>query len=236
MPDIDENAFRFFSYGLYLVTAAAGGRRGGQIANAVMQVSAAPPMVAVCLNKNNLTHALVAESGRFGVSVLEQETPLPFIGLFGFKSGRDVDKLSQVNFKMVHGACPVVTDYALAVLTVAVRTTQDVGTHTLFVGEVETAEVLRAGEPLTYAYYRTVKRGTTPSAAPTARAASGAGLSGEKVGKMKKYVCQVCGYVYDPEVGDPQNGVAAGTPFENLPADWVCPVCGAGKDRFDPVT
>jgi rubredoxin len=50
---------------------------------------------------------------------------------------------------------------------------------------------------------------------------------------MDKYVCSVCGYVYDPEVGDPDNGVEAGTPFEKLPDDWVCPVCGAAKDQFE---
>ena len=51
---------------------------------------------------------------------------------------------------------------------------------------------------------------------------------------MGKYVCSVCGYVYDPALGDPENGVTAGTPFEDLPDDWVCPVCGAGKDQFEP--
>lgn len=50
---------------------------------------------------------------------------------------------------------------------------------------------------------------------------------------MVRYVCTVCGYVYDPEVGDPDNGVAPGTPFEKLPDDWVCPVCGASKDKFE---
>lgn len=49
-----------------------------------------------------------------------------------------------------------------------------------------------------------------------------------------KYVCNVCGYVYDPAIGDPDNGVSAGTPFEKLPTDWVCPVCGASKDEFSP--
>ena len=51
---------------------------------------------------------------------------------------------------------------------------------------------------------------------------------------MGKYVCDVCGYLYDPAVGDPDNGIAPGTTFENLPGDWVCPVCGAGKDVFKP--
>jgi len=51
---------------------------------------------------------------------------------------------------------------------------------------------------------------------------------------MKKYVCTICGYVYDPEQGDPDNGVAPGTKFEDLPDDWECPVCGAGKADFEP--
>ncbi len=53
-----------------------------------------------------------------------------------------------------------------------------------------------------------------------------------KVKEMKKYVCEPCGYVYDPEVGDPDNGIAPGTAFEDLPEDWVCPICGVGKDEF----
>ncbi len=52
---------------------------------------------------------------------------------------------------------------------------------------------------------------------------------------MKKYVCTVCGYIYDPAEGDPDNGVQPGTPFEELPQDWVCPVCGASKDLFEEV-
>jgi rubredoxin len=51
---------------------------------------------------------------------------------------------------------------------------------------------------------------------------------------MGKYVCTVCGYVYDPALGDPENNIAAGTTFEDLPDDWVCPVCGATKDQFEP--
>ena len=50
---------------------------------------------------------------------------------------------------------------------------------------------------------------------------------------MQKWVCTVCGYVYDPAKGDPDNGVASGTPFDKLPDNWVCPVCGAGKDQFN---
>ena len=51
---------------------------------------------------------------------------------------------------------------------------------------------------------------------------------------MKKYVCTACHYVYDPEVGSPETGVPAGTPWENVPEDWTCPLCGLGKDAFEP--
>ena len=54
----------------------------------------------------------------------------------------------------------------------------------------------------------------------------------KKVMHMKKYICDVCNYVYDPEVGDPENGIKPGTPFEKLPEDWVCPICGVGKEDF----
>jgi rubredoxin len=52
---------------------------------------------------------------------------------------------------------------------------------------------------------------------------------------MKKYVCDACGYIYDPAIGDPEHGVAPGTPFDQLPSDWVCPECGADKTNFSPV-
>ena len=52
---------------------------------------------------------------------------------------------------------------------------------------------------------------------------------------MKKYVCIPCGYIYDPEIGDPDGGIEPGTAFEDIPDDWVCPICGVGKDQFEPV-
>jgi len=55
----------------------------------------------------------------------------------------------------------------------------------------------------------------------------------EEVVIMTKYECQVCGYIYDPAVGDPDNGVPPGTKFEDLPEDWSCPICGASKDQFE---
>jgi rubredoxin len=66
-----------------------------------------------------------------------------------------------------------------------------------------------------------------------------ANLSGNEVEKggviIVKYLCTVCGYVYDPQVGDPDGGIEPGTAFEDLPDDWVCPECGVGKDLFEPL-
>jgi len=61
------------------------------------------------------------------------------------------------------------------------------------------------------------------------------GSLGEGESVMIKYRCLLCGWIYDPEVGDPDGGIAAGTAFEDLPEDWVCPECGAGKEDFEPV-
>jgi len=208
----------------------------GQIANALIQVTVEPPRVAVAINKNNLTHQYISKSREFAVSVLDETAPMKLIGLFGFKSGRDVDKLSECNFKKGVTNCPVVTDYVLSVFEAKVIDQCDVGTHTLFIGELVSAKVLKEGKPLTYAYYYEVKKGKASKNAPTYRGhiEQQEQRPKERRKGMRNYVCEVCGYVYDPDKGDPDGGVEPGTAFEDLPDDWVCPVCGAGKDQFSP--
>ncbi len=215
-------------YGLYVVSSRKGDRLNGQIANSVFQTTSEPPTIAVSINKNNLTHEFIKESRVLAVSVLSQDTPLSFIGHFGFKSGRDIDKLEGFNYKIGETQAPVVTDNTLAYLEAKVVQEVDVGTHTIFVGELVGADVLKEGEPMTYAYYHQVKRGTTPKAAPSYIEEKKA-----EVFKAPKYKCTVCGYVYDPELGDPDGGIKPGTPFEEIPDDWVCPVCGAAKSEFE---
>ncbi|TEU02131.1 MAG: flavin reductase, partial [Dehalococcoidia bacterium] len=107
------------------------------------------------------------DSGVFTISILEQETPLGFIGRFGFKSGREVDKLDGVTYKLGETKAPIVLDHTLAYLEARVINHVDVGTHTIFIGELVAAEVIGEGEPMTYAYYHQVKRGTTPKTAPS---------------------------------------------------------------------
>lgn len=229
---IDRKAFRTLSYGLYLITSRDGERLNGQVANVAVQVTSKPSRIAIALNKENLTHQFVEKSGVFAVSVLAESAPMQFIGLFGFRSGRDVEKLAQVNYETGKTGAPMVTDHSVAVMEARVIQSLDVGTHTLFVGEVAGARMLNSEAPLTYAHYHEVKGGKSPKTAPTYVDEKAENSEEGRKDEMKRYVCEVCGYVYVPTKGDPDSGVAPGTAFEDLPGDWVCPVCGAGKDQF----
>ncbi len=159
--------FKEISYGLYLVTSIMDDRMNGQIVNTVLQVTASPPQFAVIINRNNLTHEYISKSSVFGVSILSQDAPLTFIGLFGFRSGRDVDKLSQVNWVKGVTGSPLVTDYSIGIMEVRVNTRTDVGTHTIFVGEIADARALGTGRPMTYEYYHMHLKGKTAKNAPT---------------------------------------------------------------------
>jgi len=224
---MDTKALHQISYGLYVIGARKGDGLNAQIANTVIQVSSEPVTIAVCINKKNLTHDFISESRAFSVSILAQDTPLNFFGNLGFKSGRETDKLRDTKYKMGETGAPIVLDNTLAYLEAKVISEADTRTHTIFIGEVVEAQVLKEGEPMTYAYYHQVKRGTTPKIAPSyvEEKKEGTGLA--------KYRCTVCSYVYAPELGDPESGISPGTPFEKLPDDWVCPVCGVGKDQFE---
>ncbi len=164
---IDASVFRLISYGMYVVASHQGGRRNGQIANTVFQVTSEPPQLAVCLNCQNLTHELVFGSKRFSVSILSQETPLKFIGLFGFKCGRDIDKYSQVSHRVLPSGTPVILEHSLGWLDLEVTQAISLGTHTLFLGRVTGSERLGPGIPMTYDYYHQVKGGKTQANAPT---------------------------------------------------------------------
>ncbi len=225
---MDLEACFKISYGLYIITSKKGDKINGQTANALIQVTSEPPAIAIAINKQNLTNEFIKESKVFAVSILSQDTPLNFIGQFGFKSGRDINKFDKVNYKTGRTGAPIILDNTLAYLEVTVSHELDVGTHTIFVGEIVESEVLKDGEPMTYAYYHQVKLGTTPKTAPTYR-------KKEKKPASGSYKCTICNYIYDPEKGDPDGGIAPGTPFDDIPDSWTCPVCGASKDKFKKI-
>lgn len=155
------------SYGLYIVTSFDGEKHNGQIVNTAFQVTNTPPQIAVCISKENLTHEYIMKTKLFGVSILEKETPMIFMGPWGFKSGRNIDKFQGVNYKTGTTGLRLVTDHTLSVMEAKVTSTQDVGTHTIFVGEIVNSEVIKDGELLTYEYYQKEKKGKAPKTAPT---------------------------------------------------------------------
>ena len=226
---MNPKALHKISYGLYVVTSRKGDKINGQIANTAVQVTSEPATIAVSINKKNLTHEYIEASKVFAVSVLSQDTPLPFIGHWGFKSGREMNKFEGIQYRTGETGAPLVTDNAIAYLEARVIKQLDAGTHTIFLGELAGAEVLSEDKPITYEYYQQVKRGTTPQTAPSYIKKEEAPVS------AAKYKCTVCGYIYDPALGDPDGNIPPGTPFEKLPDDWTCPVCGAVKSDFEKV-
>lgn len=227
---MNTEALRYIGYGMYVIGSRKGDRLNAQIANTVFQITSEPPTIAVSINKKNLTHEFINESKVFSASILCQETPLSFIGKFGFKSGRDVNKFEGINYKPGENGAPIVLDNAVSYMEARVIKEIDVGTHTVFIGEVVNADVVARKACMTYEYYHQVKRGTTPATAPSY-------VPGKIEVKtpMAKYRCKVCGWIYDPEKGDSDGGIVPGTAFEKLPEDYVCPVCGALKDQFEKV-
>jgi flavin reductase (DIM6/NTAB) family NADH-FMN oxidoreductase RutF/rubredoxin len=227
---MNPSALHKLSYGLYIVASVKDGQANAQIANSVFQITSDPPTLAVSINRGNLTWEYIKSSGVFTVSVLCESAPLPFIGNFGFKSGRGADKLAGISQQTGVTGAPIITDHTTAYLEAKVSHHLDVGTHTIFVGELVGADLLTEEKCMTYEHYHEVKRGTTPKSAP-----SYVPPQPKEPAASPKYECIVCGYVYDPALGDPAGGVAPGTPFAEIPADWVCPVCGASKDEFKPL-
>lgn len=223
---MDLKALHYLTYGLFIVSSIKDQKYNCQIANTVIQICSEPQIISAVINKNNLTHDYISSSKVFTASILSIDTPIKFIGNLGFKSGRDTDKFAELKYKTGMTKAPIVLDYTLASLEAQVVNQVDAYTHTIFLGQLVNSEVLSTGEPMTYAYYQQVKRGTTPKTAPSYIAEK----KEDKV--MDKYECSVCGYIYDPEKGDPDSGVKPGTRFEDLPDDWTCPVCGASKDQF----
>ena len=244
-------AFFKMSYGIYLITSRTGDQLSGYIANTAFQVTSEPPKIAISCHKENTTAGIIEESGVFALSVLEKDSDAGLIGLFGYQSGNEDEKFDRVNYKYGKNGAPVILTHAIASFECSVVEKFDVGTHYLFVGEVTDSEVLAPEkDPLTYAYFRDEMKLMAPERAPTYVDKSKlkekderkvneeqmpdptdkAGSPGDDPGPT--YLCTICAYEYDPRVGDEATGIPPGTPFEDLPEDWVCPICAAAKSAF----
>ena len=184
---MDSQAFFKISYGLFLISAHEEGRDNACIANTVMQLTDSPRRISVVLNKSNLTCDMIAKTKRLAVSVLSNDAPFALFRHFGFQSGRDTDKFDG-SFGCQREANGLISlnVYINAVFSANVIDVMDVGTHMLFVAEVEDARTLSNLPSLTYAdYFAYVK--------PKPEAST----------KPKGYVCKICGYVYEGEMLPP---------------------------------
>lgn len=229
-------AYYKLTYGLYIISSKSGEKMNGYIANTAFQVTASPPQIAISCHKDNLSSSIIKESGLFAISVLKQEAASALIGTFGFKSGKNIEKFEDVKYTTGVTGVPIVTEDCVAWFECKVVQTIDVGSHMLFIGEVVDNDLLDEDkEPLTYAWYQTVKKGKAPKNAPTYQKPDAISDAREEKadGQFKKYQCLVCDHIYDEAEGDKDTGIPPGTSFEDLPDDWVCPTCGAEKADFE---
>lgn len=198
-----EPALFKISYGLYIVGSFDGDKLNGQVCNTAFQITSTPMRVVIGINKKNYTNDLIRKSGFFSLCILGQDG-FKMVQNFGFRSGRNADKFAGIAHRRGITGAPIIENcLGWVECRVDENATVDVGTHTMFVGEVVEGGVNSNGEPMTYAYYRENRRNANlVAAAPTPG--------------VKRWVCKVCGYIHEGEA-----------PPE------VCPLCGAPRDQFE---
>ncbi len=202
----NDKAMYALSYGLFVLTARQGEKDNGCIINTAMQVTVEPNRLVITVDKKNYTHDMIRATGRFTLSVLSEKATFDLFQRFGFQSGRDMDKFAGFSYtQRGKDGILYVTQGVSAWLSCKVVSTMDLGTHTLFLADVEDGDMLSLDPSATYAYYHAHIK-PARQAAPT--------------GETKKWVCRICGYVYE---GD------------ELPADFICPICKHPASDFDPM-
>ncbi len=203
---MDKKALYKLSYGVFMLGAKAGEKKNGCITNTCMQVASNPIRIAIACINTNYTCDLVKESGRFTLSLLDQTCTFDTIRYFGMQSGRDVDKMGDLPLPEDENGIPYMGWAACAVISAKVVSSTDLGSHTLFIAEVEDAKVLSENEPMTYAYYQDVVK-PKPEAKKEDK-------------KIIAWRCKICGFRYEGS---------------ELPADYTCPLCGHPAEDFEPV-
>ena len=205
---MDKKAMYKLSYGLFVLTAKEAEKDNGCIINTAIQAASEPNQLSICVNKLNYTHDMVLRTGEFTVSVLSQNAKFDLFRQFGFQSGRDVNKFENFD-ACARGANGIyyITEGTNAYISVKVKKTEDLGSHTMFIGAITDMEVLSNAPSVTYAYY-------LENIKPKPQAV-GKTESGQTVWR-----CTICGYEY---VG------------EELPEDFVCPLCKHPASDFEKV-
>lgn len=202
---IDNDAMFKFSYGLFVLTAKDGDKDNGCIINTAAQLTSKPNRINIAVNKANFTHDMIMKTGVFNISVLSEKAEFDTFKRFGFASGRDTDKFAGFEPYAERSANGLyyVTKGVNAFMSAKVIDAHDYGTHTLFIAEVTEAQILSPDPSVTYAYYFAHIK---PKPQPK--------IEEEKTG----WVCKICGYVYEGE---------------DLPADFICPLCKHGAEDFE---
>lgn len=207
------------SYGMYAIGVKDGKKPSACIVNTAMQISnAKPALVAVSMNKSNYSYSCIEKNGLFTISVLSEDTPATVIGALGFNSGENIEKLENIRHKVLVEGVPVIKENTCCWFLCKVKSKTETGSEVLYVAEIVAGSDEAVGTPMTYKYYVDVLKGTSPKKSPTYLPPESTfdKSSGES------FVCSVCGYVYsDPNFG-----------FEELPKDWLCPVCKMPKRVF----
>lgn len=207
---MDNKAFFKISYGVFVAGVEYEGRMNACIVNTATQATSEPAVMLVTMLKTNLTTQMILKKKSISLSVIGMQCPLEIIASFGMKSGRDTDKFADMQYFIDANGNPYTQEGIIARFTCEVDQTIALSTHYVFVLKVSNSVALSDAEPMTYADYRKLKSGTMK--------ASQASEGGEK---KKVWICSVCHYVYDGDI-----------PFEELPDDYKCPVCGKGKEYF----
>lgn len=205
---MNEKAMHKLSYGLFVLTARDGDRDNGCIVNTAIQAASAPNQLSVCVNKANYTNEMIQKTGKFVVSIISQGAEFDLFKHFGFQSGRDVNKFDGFTdyARCENGLC-YITKGTNAYISVTVTGTQDLGSHTMFVGTIDDMEILSDERSATYEYYfENIK--------PKPQAV------GETQDGKTIWRCTICGYEY---VG------------EELPQDFVCPICKHPASDFEKI-
>lgn len=216
---MDLSSLEDISYGMYLITTSNGKEDAGCIINTLTQITSKNPIVSVSINKNNYTNKILKESDKFVVSIISENIDPQVISKFGYLSSEKENKFENINYEL-DNKIKVITDNMCSYLICEVLNIIDAETHDIFIARVESTKKLSNLKPMTYKYYKEVLKGISPKNAPT--------YIENKVSTVgKKYRCKICGYIYDNEKEK--------IPFEELPEDFKCPLCGAGKDMFEEI-
>ena len=214
---------RNLTYGVFAVGVKdLKGKPSASIVTSVMQVAgmtqAGSALVAISLNKGSFTCDCIEKTGVFSISVLSQETPATVIGALGYVSGKRTDKLENVRHKVLMEGVPVIREKTCCWFLCQVKERLEIRGQRLFVAEIVAGSEEASGTPMTFSYYSSVLGGTEPLRSPLYLPPE---LTTDSTGG-DSFICSVCGYVYsDPSFG-----------FEELPADWVCPICKMPKKAF----